>query len=316
MVTTTPTPLTFVVASPQELTDRLKETPAKSPFAALAISGSQILVRAFQFKDLSLADTKSRLQAEAVELLSVPFSEIEFDYQVFGSAPERTAGVYLAMPRKLLREYLAVFDNAKFIPIKMTAAILATIDSFCQKRDIAAGRCCLLDLSNPSKIHAAIFMNKQCEFIREIPYDNLEEARVEIIQTLRSASAASTVKQVEQIYWAGDLQNKEDLLRQIEKISQAKIEQGPALDMNESLASESGFFNLNLLKRFSFSLSERSKVIAIMDKALAAVVIGCVLLTAGHLSAWIGVKKVKSSYKASDYEYAKKLEKQLKSLRK
>src|SRR6185503_20256158 len=105
--------------SPQELSDRLKEKPLGSPFIVLAIGGSQVLTRAFAFKDLAIADLKPKLQSEAVEFLASPLNEIEFDYQVFRS---KISGAYISLKHSTLKEYLTILDKAKVIPVKITTS--------------------------------------------------------------------------------------------------------------------------------------------------------------------------------------------------
>ena len=314
----TPTPLTFLVTSPQELSEILaadfKKSDSQSPFMTLAISGPQVIVRAFHFKNIPIPQVKSKLQAQAVELLSLPLNEIEFDYQIFNSTPEKTTGIFGCMPKNLLKEYLSIIDKAKLIPLKLTAAILACMDSFYKRHPITEGQCCLLDLSNPQKINLAVFHNKECELLREIPCDNFSEARFEVIQTLRSASAASTVKQFDHVFCAGDLHGKEELLAQIEKVFGAKIEVGIVLDGKEALAAEDPLLNLNFIRRHSVSALERKKILEAANIALVLGAAACVLLTAVVLYTGKRVQDLKSSYQSSQYDYARKLEKQIKAL--
>ena len=315
MDTLTPNPLPLVVNSPQELADRFKETPSNNPFISLVISSPKVLVRTFQFKELPLAELKPRLQSQAVELLSLPFSQIEFDYQILDSNSDKVSGVYISMAHREIREYLGVLDRVKRIPVKMTALILATTEAFCQTHDLPTGRVCLLDLSHPNKIDLAIFLNKQCESLREIPYDTLDEARVEIIQTLRSAVAASSVKEFETIYCAGDWGGKEEIIRQIEKMFHTKIEQGIRIDVTAALAGAKGLFDVNLLKGYSFSLKEREQTLSAATVVLTGLLVVFVGLLACCVFNCVQIQQIKSSYKAADLDRAKMLEKQLKAIK-
>ena len=317
MDTSTPIPSIFIVNSPQELSEAItSQPPGPSAFASIAISDSQVCVRAFHFKDIPLKRTKSQLHAEAVGLLSLPLNEIELDYYLSPAGEEQPInGIFICMPSKLLKEYLAILDKAKLIPLKLTATIVPAVESFALHPDISKERCCLLDFSFPNKVNLAIFLNKQCEFLREIPYDDVAEAKNEITQTLRSACATSTIKQLDYVYCAGDPVDKEELLREIEQRFETKIERGISLDIKESLIREDSAFNLNFLKSYSFSLSKRKQILKVTHALMITVIALCLILTGKILFTQKALKDMKSSFKSSQHDQALRLEKQLKVLK-
>ena len=310
-------PTTFTVTSPQELGEVLAQRPSgtEPAFAAVAVSGPQILARTFQFQNIPPAKTKLSLQAEAIELLSLPINEIELDYHVYNSTSEKVNGIFICLPRKSLKEYFSILDKHQVIPVKITAAILPAIETFCQEHP-TTGRCCLFDFSVPQKVNFIILQDQQCEFLREIHYDNLAEAKTEIIQTLRSVSASSAVKSFDQAWCAGDLDDKAELVAAIEKHLGIKIERGDPINIDKSLSAEPGpgAIDLNLAKRFSFSLSQYKKIRMLVEKVVLCVLAGCVLLAGVNLYLYKRGREIKSSFKADEFAHAKELEKQLKGL--
>ncbi len=304
-------------SSPEELSAKLAEIPkAEDPtnrFAILAISGPQVLVRPFEFTGVSIKELKNRLQYEAVELLSLPVEEIEFDFQIFISTPEKISGVFVCVPKKLLRDYLGVLDKVKLIPVKVTATILAVIDSFFQQHKIKEERCCLVDFSSQRIINLAVFNSRQCELLREITYENIDEASLEVVRSLRSSCAKSTAKQFERIYFLGDPTNVGKLISEVEGFTTEVL-----LDNSEGIPrnfnTENNYFNLNLIRNYTVSSGERRRIMAavhyVMMISLALSLLLAVIIKINSIL----INNIRASYTVNEYERAKNLEKQLKSL--
>ena len=307
--------LTFEASSPDELKKFLSEQPgsvSSSPrLAALAISGPQVLVRVFQFGSVPSKELKRRLLHEAVELLSLPVSDIELMYQILGSADGEINGVYVCLPRKLLHRYLWVLYRAKFVPAHITAASAVYLASFFKDPQLD-GRVCFLNFSNKKMICLAIFLQRKCELFREIPYENWAEATTEILQSLRSVCAKSSVKQFDRIYLVGADPYQEDLGEQIKYDFNAAVEHRPAVDL-EQVLKETDLAGLNLAQNYIFPLNERIQILRILHLVIA------VLLCAGI---GLGVKikmsdqlmnSVKNSYQPAEYQYAVELQTKLKA---
>ena len=310
--------LALQASSPEELNaclpNILKNNKSRLRYITLSITGPRVLVRSFDFENLAIKEIKNRLKFEAVELLSLPVEEIEFDFQILNSTREKTSGVFICLPKNLLKSYIHVLDKANLIPIKITAHILAMMDAFFQKHKTNNGRFCLLDFSESNKIKLAVFNNRQYELLREISYENLDEAKVEVMQSLRSACAKSHVKQLDYVYFSGDLTGKEELMTQVEGDFNTKIEREPSLDIGTALCCRNNFFSLNLIRNYFFSLPERKQILAVMDLILFLCLLGCIDLTYKVKQTEILISDLSSSYTPVDLEYAKQLKKQLKSL--
>ena len=312
--------LPLEASSPEELNAKInvlsKNAKAMAArFVALAVSGPQILVRPFDLANVPLKEVKNRLKFDAVELLSLPAEEIEFDFQILNSTPDKISGVFACSPKKLLRSYLLVLDKARLIPLKATTHILATLDALFQKHKEASNqRLCLLDFSQPNVIKLAVFHHLQCELLREISYETRGEAEMEVMQSLRSACARSSVKQLDHVYFCGEVAGKEELIAQVERDFNIKIEHEPFLDSKTVLCSENNFFSLNVMRNYSLSLSERKQILMVINVILLLCLLGFIGLTLKVKQAEKFISDLKSSYTAADLDYARRLERQLKFL--
>lgn len=288
---------------------------AATHYVSLALNTSDISVRPFHLDGVEKKEIKNRLIGDAVESLSMPADAIELDYQVFDSSGEQTRGVYVCYPKKLLQEYLSIADQSGYIPVKIIPSILAGIDSFLDQYKDQKGRLCLFDFSEDGTIHFAVFSNGQCDFLREIPYENGDEVEHEVIQSLRCACAISSVKTFDHIYFSGDVPNKDQIFKRIKKLFCEKVTHGFFTNIEASLRRKDNIFAINLITKKTFSLKERKVIQQGMLGGLAlCLLIGSVLavnifITEGK------IKRLESKYTTSDYSYAVDIEKRLKELK-
>lgn len=307
--------LVIEASSPEDLKINLesifKITRLESRFVSLAISGPQVLVCPFHYKDVRVKDLKNLLRLEAVELLSLPANEIEVDFQIFRSTEDLICGVFLCLPKGLLKKYVDVLDKAKLIPIKVTAHIFASIETFLRQQAVMDQKLCFLDFSKENLIHLAVFNNEQCELIREIPYEHIDEARQEVIQSLRSVCAQSSLKNFDTIYCIGELAGLDDLRQEIEKRFSTHTESHPALDISTALGVEDNFFSLNLMRNFTFSLKERKQIFMGTHLVLALFLAVCVLMASKTIMNSRKIQKLESMYSSKDVNYAVNLKRHL-----
>ena len=212
-----------------------------------------------------------------------------------------------------MANYLSILDKEKITPVKITAHILATFDAFFLSRTTNNERFCLLDFSKQEIVHLAVFNQKKCELLREIPYESLEEAKLEIIQSLRSACGKSYAKQFDHIYFSGDLAQSGELASEVGRDFNSAIEHVPLIDIKTALCHEDSFFGLNLLKNYSFFLSGRKKILQLTKFLFVLCVLICLFFNWKIHQTERAIRTLKSSYSAADYDYAKNLKGQLKS---
>ncbi len=306
--------LAFAASSAEELenkiTTSLKENPSKSRLTTLAIGGPQVLICPFNLEKMSSKELLAHLRSEAVGMLSLPLDQIVMDYQILSGEDETVAGIYTCLPKSSLDGYLAVLNNAKLIPVKITTYFLATIDSFFRQHETKNERFCLIDFSKETNINLAIFMDHQCELIRQIPYDDDNEAKNEVIQSLRSACSKSRNKQFDNIYFYGHLTNKENLILEIEKVFNTKTTRYHSMDVS-SLTTQDNFFTINLLKEHAFSLQERRLIFLAVHAVLLIVLLVNIGLGIKLFEINKNITDIKSSYNDSEYSYALSLQEQV-----
>ena len=177
--------------SPEELESTIagltEKERVKNSFVTLSISGPKVVVRQFELPALSPRELKNSLQLEATELLSLPPEETAFDYQILESATDKINGVLVALPRDILKQYYLKITQAKMVPLSITAEILAVIDAFLSKINSVGSSFFLLSFAKENTVHLALFNAARCELLREIRYENISEAKQEIINSLRYA---------------------------------------------------------------------------------------------------------------------------------
>ena len=313
-----PTILALEAATPEELGAELESLSGdmnkKYKYLALAVTDIKVLTCPFDVDKATVKDVKDHLMCEAVELLTLPADEIEFDYQTLSVTPEREKGVFICCPKNLLREYLKVIDRQAIAPVKLVPRIVAGVNAFFLHMKPEAGRFCLLDFRGEHNVSLSIFLDGQCELFREIVCESAEEIGREVIQSLRSVCSKSREKRIHHFYYAGDRAGKDGLIRDVESIYSVKAEPHETSDLEGALKAPNTFFTINLLRNYSFSLQERKQIMALMNIFLCICLLGCVSLGVKVVETRKLINSISSSYQPADYDYAKGLQKQLESL--
>lgn len=242
------------VSSPEELEQKLSALPAeeksKKRFLSLSLSGPQVLVRQFSLPlSLTPKEARSSLILEASELLSLHPEEVDLDYQVLEKSGEGARGVFIAVPKRLAAEYSAKVRKAGLIPLEAAATILEATNAFLAANGHGAQSFYFIYFDGGNKVDLAAFEQGNCRLLREIPYENLEEAKREILQSLRYILGKSAFKEPDNFFIAGAIAGKEGLASELEvelsvSFKEAKLpEERPARR----------FFCLNLFKAYVFS---------------------------------------------------------------
>jgi hypothetical protein len=311
--------LVLEATSPEELEQNLsailEEKGIHNSLALLSISGPQVMVRQFELPQLSLHDLKNNLRLEAVELLNLTPNEVEIDYQIIESQDDKIKGIFAAAPRKLLEEYLSILMKVKLIPVTITANILTIVDAFLSRINTQSESFYLLDFATKNTINLAVFDKGHCELIRKISYENTDEAKQEILQSLRYACGRSTCKQPDEVYFSGDLSDKDGLISDLKTEINSKAEQiDLAVGTKESNLSKS-YFKINLIKKYAFPLPLRNKIshafnFAIGISLIIFVIMAIKILKTDSLLKSI-TKDINSSIKKTNYDYIKSLQEKI-----
>ena len=174
--------LTLEASSPKELQNilaaKFSATKPASRSINLIINGPQVLTRLFQFEPVSDKELKRRLLHEAVELLSLPVSEIDLNFQILNFSPTKISGIYVCIPKKIIKNYLWVLFQAKLYPVQIIPYAAACLNSFLKESQSGQEKKCFLNFMKEKIIYLVILSRKDCEWIREIPYEKIGRAHV------------------------------------------------------------------------------------------------------------------------------------------
>ena len=293
-------------SSVDELRASLPTVRARSSlhYVTLALNDPQIIVTPFTLEHVQKKEIKEQLMLRAVELLSLPLDAVGLEYQIFESNESKAKGVFACYPKDVLREYMSVLDETGNVPLKIVPAVAAGIDSFISQFMGQKGRAALLDFSKENIIYCAVFSNGQCDFLREIPYEDSEEIEREVVQSLRCACATSSAKTIDHIYCSGDIPKGSQVIEKLRSQFCENITQGYFIDAQASLRSTDNNVSLNLIQNSTFTIKQRRVIDRTTQAVLTACCIIAVVLGARIFKTESKIRYLQSSYTPADYERA------------
>jgi len=313
--------LNLTVTTPESLEQALHSMPEiekiKSRLVVLSISEPQVLVRQFELPKLTLRELHNSLRLEAVELLNLGPNEIEIDYQITGSQDDKIKGVFAAAPRKLLKQYLSAATGAGLIPIAMTANILTVLNAVLSEAEAQTESFYLLDFAAKNTIDVAMFYHGNCELVRKISYETMEEAKQEGLQSLRYACGKSSCKQPDKVYFTGDLSNKDELIMELGKEINCEAQNLGPKDTLVDLSKN--YFNVNLIKGYTFPLPLRNKISLALNLAIVISLVITAAMAAKIKKTDSLIKNLKkasdSTIKKADLDHIKVLQEKINALK-
>ena len=344
--------LPLEASSPAELntnlTEEIQRNGAHSKPAAVSLDEPKAMVCPFQVEAAAAKDLQHHLLSDAGEILSLTPDEIVLDYQITKSDPKTVAGLYLCMPKGLFEDYLKVLDRKYFNAVKVTERFLASVDWLYQQGKLSEKRVCFLDFSVQGTVSLFISGHGECELLRKIRYEDYEEARKEIIQSLRSASAKSSAKHYDHIYYHGGFDSFDgvqappfkagtkdaaqshpepspalksgacrrgdeinSLAASLKEIFQADIEEVAAIDRKAALTGGKKYFKLNLIRKYNFSENQLKYIYAGVNIVVALCLMNLALTGLQMVKKNLEVSRVKDYYKAEEIQYALELKENL-----
>ena len=301
------------ISSPSELSDKLKAIPkgkkGEGEYVVVNLSGKQVIVRNFELPVSSLKEIKSALLFEAVESLSLKPEEVEIDYQIFNSTEGKSKGVFLAMPKASLKEYYEEIGKHGFIPAAFTSKMLTVINEVFSRVPFSTQAFYLLSFIDGKNAFLALFNEGRCELLRDIYYDDINEAKNEISNSLRYALGKSAAKHPEELYFSGEIEGRDELISNLEHEFNVKSK---VVDLNTEepkIADVKGYFKLNLISKYSVSLSLRRKLYRYFNFALLVFLFIFVFSFIGWVKSGANVRKLKKEFHsvAGAAEYTSKI---------
>ena len=284
--------------------------------AVLSLYGPQTLVRHFDLPLLSPREIGNALKLEAAEVFSLLPEEIEIDYQILESLNGKTRGVFIGIPKETLTGYVSSLDKASIVVEKITVSTLERINLFLQENKIKNECFYVIDFLKEGITNLVVFDKGSCVLLREIHYENLNDAEKEIIYSLKYSVSKSAYKKFDAAYALGDLLNKDSLISGLEKELQADIiKYNFSADAQLNIDAPGPFFDLNLVRKYFFSKQAQRRILYTTNATL----IICLLLFLGlslkAINQHMLIKNLSASYNAKDYKYAKGLQERLNLLK-
>ncbi len=311
--------LHFEVVSPLDLTDGLRLVPAAqggvTRFAELRLYGADILVRQFELPRSSLSALGNVLRLECAEVLSTEPDEIELDYCVLQTQAENIKGLYIAISRRILREYLSSFDGSDIIPAKMTGQIISRATDYLRAHKIQSSSFCLLDFFKTNLVNLTVFIDGRCELLRVINYDTENEAEQKINDSIRYIFGRSSSKKLYQVYISGDVSGREGFISRLREKIGVDTEADDSAERGLNAFYMNAFLKLNLLKKHYVGLTLRNRILQAEKFTLAICIVIGLFLGAQILKKGILINKLKSSFSQTDYKRALSLAEKIRALR-
>ena len=303
----------FEVSSPTELQEALvvEEQENDVCFATARVFGPQILTRPFSFPKVSSRELPSGLRLEVAEVFSMTAQEIELSYQVINKDEENIKGVYSAMPRKLLLEYLDCFKASPLIPISLTASAISVPLEFIKQQPSLGDNCLVINFLRPKMVSIAVFAEGIPMLFHEELDISDEDIENKIQNTVRYICSQTQAKKINHIFFTGDLRGKEPLIQKIKTLEALKNSDSP---LQESSVKSTNLIAPNLLEKYVLNEQQRSYLISLFSMILIGFGIIAVLLAAHLFIGHTNLQRVKTTINMNEYQKALVLQKQIKRM--
>jgi len=298
----------FDVSSPEELQDTLAACEQKGTcFADVRVMGPNILTRQFNFPNSSTVDLIAGLKQEASETLSVKAVNVEISYQITSTDEQGVHGILLAMPRHLLMEYLECFQSYPLIPISLTASVVGGVRDFLKDQPHAGDNFCLVNFLKPQAVSIIIFANARPAFFRELYDLSDSDFKGKITDTIRYSCSHSASKKIDQIFFIGDLEGKDALIKSLKELGNFSS----IFPVSTGRSGQNDFTSLNLLEKLVCGLQERKKIVFIFSLVSVISLLLGIFLAWGFLNVYAKLHEAKSKMDINDYYRALELQEEV-----
>lgn len=303
----------FEVSSPDQLLDALSnyENSEGVQFAEVSVFGPQVLTQQFSFPESSKRNLALGLTFEASEILSTGSSDLDLAYQIMHMDDEGgVRGVFSAIPSGLAMEYLDCFQSSPLIPVSLKASAVSAVESFLKENPSIGGSYCLVHFLEKQAVNIVMFVDRQPVFFRELYDLNDSDYQDKITDTIRYSCSRSASKKVDQIFFSGDLKNKEALIDNLKKLgkSSAQTDEIPAE------VAAINFERLNLFNKYVFSFLQYRGLLTFFTFVLSAAILFSIFFAWQMFDVRFKSSDSKVNINVSEYEQAKDLQEQIRRL--
>lgn len=299
----------FEVSSPDELREALAVHESNGPcFAAVRVFGRDVLTRQFNFPNSFTQDLIAGLKLEALETLSAAL-DVEVSYQITDVDEEGIHGIFSAVPRHLLMEYLEVFKSQPLIPVSLTASAVAAVIDFLKTKPMTGDNFCLVNFLKSHAVNIIIFTNARPAFFRELYDLSDSDYKDKITDTIRYSCSQSASKSIDHVLFTGDITGKEALIKSLKELENSSPDM--SLPREEKPLDLTG---LNLFGKLVCGLAEREKLVFIFSLVFVASVLWGIFLVWHFSDGYSKLHDAAIKVDMSDYNRALDLKEQIKRL--
>jgi hypothetical protein len=301
----------FEVSSPDELREALTKLPAESKarFAAVRVFGPEVITRHFELPQMSALDLVSGLKLEANQIFSAKANnDIELSYQILSVDNGHVKGVFTAMLRKRLLDYLACFRESRLVPVSLTSTAVGAVGDFVKKNPAAGRDYFLVNFVTAQAVDVIVVMDGEPALFREINEPSDAEIEKKVVDCVRYCCSHSVSKHLEAVFFMGDLTGKEFLMQRLKGL----IYPNPSQEEMAWTPWQIDMEKLNLCSGYALGEGERR----VFESVLTMFVIGAFLMAA--LVGWkvhltrARVIQARSSFSAADHKLALDLQERIK----
>jgi len=294
----------FEVTTPDELREALAcYVNNGERFAFVRVLDAKIVTRQFNFPRASREDIIAGLQLEASETLSILASDIEVSLQITGTDAQGVQGIFSAIPRHLLMEYLECFNGHPLIPVSLISSAVGAVNDFLIDVPLAGDNFCLVNFIKHQAVNIVIFANAKPTFFRELYDLSNNDFKDKIIDTIRYSCSHSSSKNVDHIYFIGELEGKDDLIKGLKQMENPA--QASAVLFKEDALDLSG---LNLWGNCVLGIRERSNLISCFSLIAVTSLLFVLFLAWQFVNGNDKLQDARSKFNISDYNRALELQ--------
>jgi hypothetical protein len=299
----------FEVSSPEELFEALAKPVAdgEAGFAAVRVFGPEVITRHFELPSMPEPDLVSGLKLEASQIFSAKAGEIELSYEVLSADNGHVKGVFTAILRRRLQEYLACFQASPLIPVSLVSSAIGAVGDFVKKNPTAGKDYFLVNFLSAQAADVIVVMDGEPALFREVNEPTDAEIEKKVVDCVRYCCSRSTSKHLEAVFFMGELTGKEFLMQRLKGL----IYSNPDQEEKAWTPWQVDMVRLNLLKGCALGKEERATLARVLMAVTAGAFILVALMFVKSSQVQARLQETRASFSAADYQLALELKQKI-----
>jgi hypothetical protein len=160
-------------------------------------------------------------------------------------------------------------------------------------------------------MNLAVFFDGNLELLREIEYEDWFDAQRKATESLKYLSGRKSHNRLEAIYYLGDLSGKQEFISSLEDSIEFQDTKESVSGIQEYNKYIGLLSKINLFKEFELALTMRNIILKILRIIIVCLMVLSLVLIMKIFIKSIKISKLRSSFSASDYNYARELKEKL-----